>query len=268
LDAAGAGDVLITITHAPGAETHPLMRETITCCRRALIRCREDPSLLPEVLIVDRESAPPPHPTAAGAAGEPEDGYVTSALRGPIQRLLITAGSPRTPGGPGVDTVAVRAWQARTLGIMALMAARTVDLAVYLPTGARRLCELVEPTAQDDRYARLRPGARQLDAALAQLRGQPAELVDHAVVALALPYHREGETWRVGQRVEAVAGCWLADSRRWESTAGFNAARTEASTAALRGLGGRPGALALVVIERSGSWTAFEVPARIAALSA
>ena len=259
--------MLITITHAPGAQTRPLVRETLACCGRALVSRREDPSLLPEVLIVDRESAPPP-PSTGAAPGEPEDGYVTSALRGPLQRLLITAGSPRAPEGPGASTAAVRTWQARTLGIMALMAARAVDLTVYLPAGARRLRELTEPSARDDRYARLRPGARQLHAAVAQLHAQPAELVDHAVVALALPQRRQGEPWRVGQRVEAVAGCWLADSRSWESTAGFNAARSAASAAALRGLGGRPGAAALVVIERSGAWTAFEVPAQAAALSA
>lgn len=253
--------MLITITHAPGVETQPLMRQTIANCGPAIIRRQVDRSMISEVLIVHREGSPPPDPTGDSTV---EGHHVSSERRGAVHGLLITAGEPHAPQGSGIADAAVRAWQARTLGIMALMAARHLDMVVYLPRGARRLRELTQPSAEDDRYARLRPSARQLQGALEQLRAQPAELVDHAVVPLALP-HRTGGRWKLGQQVEAVAGCWLADSQRWESTPDFNAARTAAAEAGLRGLGGRPGGVALVVVERSGAWTAFEVPACTAA---
>lgn len=270
--------MLITAHHADGDDE--LLRQVIDSCGETGAQSLVDRRVPHGVIQLDVEQAPQSplraHEATASDQGTvnltigpcttpPGPATVSSGQRGTVRRLLITVGSPRPPTASSPS--AQRSWQARTIGLMALMQLRGAELIVYLPQGCRRLRELTTPTAGDDRYARLRPSDQQLRAARQALLAQPPQLADHAVLPLALPGRSRLDEWRRGQPVEPVPGCWVADSRDWAATAGYNAARTAAVEAARHHLGARTGGVGLVIVDRTGQWSAQEVPVHQAAPS-
>ncbi|ABS06078.1 hypothetical protein Krad_4619 (plasmid) [Kineococcus radiotolerans SRS30216 = ATCC BAA-149] len=223
---------------------------------------------LPELLrhvVIKHRCAPdlPPGSVLLGLdRGEPDHGDSVDRQR--PSRLLITA----TPGiGRGLAraaapvTMADTQWRAHQLRLLTAAVSHAVDLIVYLPEGTDALRALLEPSAGSDRYARLRPSPRQLDLASRCLReaSEGGSTVDQAVLPLALPGRPRGP-WPIGQPVEPVGACWLADSRLGTAASGSSLARGLARQAGLEQLHGREGGVALVVVDAQGAWQVFDDP--------
>lgn len=181
-----------------------------------------------------------------------------------FSRLLITA----TPSGrgshrqsPPAETMAEARWRAHQLRLLRAAVAQAVDLIVYLPEGISALRSLLEPSVASDRYARLRPSPTQLDLAARCLHDAGAldPALDHAVLPLALPGRVRGP-WSIGQAVEPVAACWLAESRAGADTPAYRVALSQAREAGRAQLGERTGSVALVLVDAHGRWQVVDDP--------
>lgn len=235
----------------------------------AVVKHRCSPQLPPGTVLLELDRGPDNGRVLdSGDPSRREQGprrlLLTAATAGPGDRPEDprSSGHARDARDPG--------WSRQQLHLLMAAVTHCVDLVVYLPTGRDALRRLLEPSVLSDRYARLRPSTAQLAHAVACLRradeqtsrhrdGNAVRGSDHAVVALALPGRPRG-SWPVGQVVEVVEGCWLADSASWEATARYNQVRDAARQAGVRQLGDRPGGVALAIINADGDWHVLDDP--------
>ena len=181
-----------------------------------------------------------------------------------VSRLLVTAtpSSAISHAEPAPATTTGDAqWRAHQLRLLTAAVAQAVDLIVYLPEGTSALRSLLEPSMSSDRYARLRPSPRQLDLAARCLReaGARGSMLDHALLPLVLPGAERG-LWSIGQPVEPVGACWLADPRVGVDTSAYSLALHQARQAGHEQLHGRTGAVVLVDVDAHGWWQVVADP--------
>lgn len=149
-------------------------------------------------------------------------------------------------------TVTAQGWNADSLATVLASWNPEQD---HRPGHLRRVAA-IENGADDtgaDYRARFAPSPEQIEAALAALAGHPDWI---AAVPLAMP-GKESRWWTVGQPVEHPDGVW-AGANTFDAEQSYAAARNEASLAASRALGDRPGSVAYAAVHRDGTWAVFD----------